>query len=84
MFPLCDSRGYVSGVLKGDTRMTAADCHPESIFLAWLLDLPAGVDPAQAALTLLLISGCLSDPPSSSSPTRLRLYKLMREAADSD
>lgn len=84
VFPLCDSRGYVTQLLRGDDSVELAKSHPESLFLAWLLDLPEGLVPLKAARTLLLVSGCLETPPAEDGSTRSRLYKLFLDAAEYD
>ena len=61
LFPLCDVRGLVSQSLGCPTRRIANDALPgreaESIFFAWLLELPKGIDARAAARAMLLVSG---------------------------
>lgn len=65
LFPLCDSRGMLSTMLQEQPNEVAAPqfsarahskSRADSIFFAWLLDLPASVDPAAAANAILLVA----------------------------
>lgn len=61
LFPLCDSRGLVSQSLGCGARPfsdeSIENCEAEGIFFAWLLELPTGIDAADAARAVLLVSG---------------------------
>ncbi len=60
LFPLCDTRGLVSHLLGCSPYVTDEEAlqhrEAESIFFAWLLELPTGIDSADAARALLLVS----------------------------
>ena len=65
LFPLCDTRGLLSTALQQCSHPSSvsqissrAHCksRADNIFFAWLLDLPASVDPAAAARAILLVA----------------------------
>ncbi len=57
LFPLCDKRGWLTSALLGKTcHAGIAHLHqsnPDSIFFAWLLDLPTTIDASSAARAIL-------------------------------
>lgn len=52
LFPLCDSRGWLTDILLND-ESEHRSLKAENLFFAWLLELPVGMDSALAARTLL-------------------------------
>lgn len=66
LFPLCDTRGWVSRSLKTSARTPGFIQQQgvneieaqgaENVFFAWLLDLPAGIEASAAAEALLLVN----------------------------
>ena len=59
LHPTCDQRGWVTQVLNAGWSRADGSCvsmNPESVFFAWLLDLPAGIAPEMAASTLLKLA----------------------------
>lgn len=50
VFPGCDPKRLIRDALHTDW---GSETQPEDILLAWLIDLPDGIDPAAAAVALL-------------------------------
>lgn len=93
LFPLCDRRGIISEILQSDDAQPSTE--PESLFFAWLLDLPASVDPSAAANAIFTASHrarvemgqrnagdsvkSLKGPSDELATARRRLYQLLHE-----
>lgn len=77
LFPLCDSRGLISGCLTGK-QQRAEDQQAENVFFAWLLDLPAEIDAAAAARAMFLVSGIAVDDSGASAPKQELEEKFQR------
>ncbi|MBX2823661.1 MAG: hypothetical protein KTR33_02960 [Gammaproteobacteria bacterium] len=90
LFPLCDRRGLISELLQSDDAQPQTE--PESLFFAWLLDLPVSLDPAAAARAIFTASyrarvdmGKRHSATSRKGPSeelamvRRKLYQLLHE-----
>jgi len=90
LFPLCDSRGMLSTILQEQPNAVAAPefsartlskSRADSIFFAWLLDLPASVDPAAAANAILLVADQFTKTSDSAAAIRLNFNSIQQAAA---
>jgi len=85
LFPLCDRRGMIRDLLLTDVE---PGIEVENLFFAWLLDLPATVDPGEAAQAIFTVTRNarhLRDRTSKAQPSvaltaaRQKLYRLLAE-----
>lgn len=86
LFPLCDCRGMLTRLLLSDAIEPKTEV--ESLFFAWLLDLPAHVEPADAAhalFTTVQAARRRRDRHSADKPSveltlaRQKLYRLLAD-----
>ncbi len=68
LFPLCDKRGWLTSALLGKPCHASIkhlyQSNADSIFFAWLLDLPAQIDASSAAAAILKV---VADPTRTTS-----------------
>jgi len=90
LFPLCDSRGMLSRMLQGQSNAVVATqfsarahskSRADSIFFAWLLDLPASVDPAAAANAILLVADQCTQTCDRAAVIRANFGSIQQTAA---
>jgi len=86
LFPLCDRRGIIRDMLLIDC--CEPDIEVENLFFAWLLDLPASVDPGEAAQAIFSVTRSARhrrDRSSNEQPSaaltiaRQKLYRLLAD-----
>ncbi len=86
LHPLCDRRGMISGLLLTDACEPQVDV--ENLFFAWLLDLPASVDPGDAAGAIIAATrsarhqrdrASAAMPSTDLTAARQKLYQLLAE-----
>ena len=81
LFPGCDKRGLMIKALRGE-QQAVPDIDPESLFFAWLLDLPVHVEPAAAARAILIASAVDKSPINPAERQRFGLYRLLVDTCE--
>lgn len=83
LFPLCDARGWVTSLLCNRASAAGHEGYrPDTLFFAWLTDLPESIKPSEAAHSVLTVAGLTDCTPSPVDTTRNRLHVMLAEIAN--